>query len=149
MTDIATLLHSDRVRAQASITSKKKALEVVSQLLAPESAEMSEHTIFEALIKRERLGSTGLGAGIALPHGRIAGLEAPLAAMLTLDQGIDFDAIDNAAVDIIFAVVVPENCTEQHLQILGKLAETFSQAEVCAAIRRATSASELIALVTQ
>ena len=96
---------------------------------------LNEVDILDALIGRERLGSTALGQGIAVPHGHVTELETPIAALLTLDKGIEFDAPDDAAVDIIFALLVPEGSTDDHLAILSQVAERLDKPELTAALR--------------
>jgi PTS system nitrogen regulatory IIA component len=147
MIDITSYLHPDRILCRHASSSKKKALETMSELLAHPLQEDARQTIFEALLKRERLGSTGLGTGIALPHGRIDALQSPLAAVATLQSGVDFDAADGLPVDILFALAMPENCNDQHLQILAGLAEMFSDPNFRNALRNAKSSTEIHALL--
>ena len=97
--------------------------------------QLSEMDILDALISRERLGSTALGQGIAVPHGRIADLERPVAAMITLTSGIECDAPDEEPVDIIFALLVPEDSTDEHLKILSIMAEKFSNDSITRTLR--------------
>ncbi len=104
--------------------------------------------MFQVLNERERLGSTGIGDGIALPHGRLNGLTEPLAAVIRLRQALDFDAVDDGPVKLIVGLLVPANATEQHLDILASLAETFSKGEQRRAILRARDAQTLFALLT-
>lgn len=132
---INDLIHPTRIACKQASTSKKRSLELLSHMLAEATPEMTEGEIFDSLIGRERLGSTGLGKGVALPHGRIPGLARPIGALLTLDAGIDFDAIDRQPVDILFALLVPEESTDEHLQILARLAGLFSQPGLCQQIR--------------
>ncbi|HHJ14932.1 MAG TPA: PTS IIA-like nitrogen-regulatory protein PtsN [Gammaproteobacteria bacterium] len=132
---IAELLAPDRIACQQDSSSKKRALERLAGLLAADLPGFTEGEIFDSLIGRERLGSTGLGKGVALPHGRLKGLDQPLAALLTLEHGVDYDAIDNQPVDLLFALLVPEESTDEHLQILARLAEMFSQDNFCSQLR--------------
>ena len=148
MIDIATILTADRVLCQLDISSKKKTLETMSELLAKSAPTETSQPIFEALLKRERLGSTGLGMGIALPHGRIDSLHTPLAAVATLQSDIDFDSLDGKPVNIVFALAMPENCNDQHLQILAQLAEIFSDPAFCNALRNAKSSDEIYQRLT-
>ena len=143
MTDLTQLLDPTRIACQHDASSKKKTLESAAALLATATHGIEEGAIFEALIKRERLGSTGLGHGIALPHGRIEGLQQPVAALLTLSRNIGFDALDGEPVDIVFALAMPENCDNQHLQILASLAEIFSNTAVSTRLRSAVEAQEI------
>lgn len=104
---------------------------------------LSEMDILDALISRERLGSTALGQGIAVPHGRIAELERPVAAMITLATGIEFDAPDEEPVDIVFALLVPEDSTDEHLKILSAMAEKFSNENVTGTLRNCSHDDEV------
>jgi PTS system nitrogen regulatory IIA component len=129
--------------------SKKKVLECLSGAL---SASLTTHTteqIFDQLIARERLGSTGLGVGVALPHCRLAGIEAPMGALATLTDAIDYDSPDNEPVDLVFALIVPDSADEEHLQLLAQLAELFMQKEMCDQIRNAQTADEVLSLIHQ
>jgi PTS system nitrogen regulatory IIA component len=129
--------------------SKKKVLECLSGAL---SASLTTHTteqIFDQLIARERLGSTGLGVGVALPHCRLAGIEAPMGALATLTDAIDYDSPDNEPVDLVFALIVPDSADEEHLQLLAQLAELFMQKEMCDQIRNAQTADKVLSLIHQ
>ncbi|ROR29756.1 PTS IIA-like nitrogen regulatory protein PtsN [Inmirania thermothiophila] len=143
---IADLLSPDRVAWGVEAASKKRALETLSHLLADAGGELDPVRIFETLLGRERLGSTGLGHGVALPHGRL-GHGAAVGALLTLRQGVDFDALDEQPVDLLFGLVVPEEATEEHLQILAELARMFSDEAFCARLREAGSSEALLRLV--
>jgi PTS system nitrogen regulatory IIA component len=136
--NIADLLSPERVLSCKDIVSKKRLLEQLSALLAGSSLQLSRHEIFDALLNREKLGSTGLGKGVAIPHGRMAGLERPLCAFVKLDSPVDFDAADDQAVDLVFSLLVPEDSTEEHLQVLSTIAEIFSNPGVCTALRQCT-----------
>lgn len=92
------------------------------------AADLSDMDILDALISRERLGSTGLGHGVALPHSRVATIESPLAAMITLNDGVDFEASDGRPVDLLVGLLVPEDCNDDHLKILANLARRFNEA---------------------
>jgi len=147
---VELLLSIDRVGCGARLQSKKRALETLAGLLAAEldPEEVSEMDLLDALIARERLGTTGLGHGVSLPHGRIKGLKAPIGAMITLDNGVDYDAPDDQLVDILFALVVPENHDDDHLKILASLATLFSDEQTRAAIRKQSDATALYEVVT-
>lgn len=145
MTNAAELLTPERVRCKVHASSKKRALETGAGLLANAVPTMSRMSIFEALNTRERLGSTGLGHGMALPHGRIRGLAAPLGGCLTLAEPIDFDAPDGQAVDVLFMLLVPRDCSSDHLQILASLAEMFNNADLREALREQTQPESLVA----
>lgn len=139
--NIVDLLTPERVSSCTDIGSKKRLLEQLSELLAGSSPQLSQHEVFEALLNREKLGSTGLGKGVAIPHGRMAGLERPLCAFIKLDNPVDFDAADGQTVDLVFCLLVPEDSTEEHLQVLSTIAEIFSNPGVCTALRLCTDSN--------
>jgi PTS system nitrogen regulatory IIA component len=141
---IAELLSTGRIRCQAQGSSKKHSLEMLSSLLASSLPDFSNGELFDSLIGRERLGSTGLGRGVALPHGRLNGLHEPLAAFMTLETGIDYDAIDRQPVDLLFALLVPEESTEEHLQILAQLAGMFNDRDFCTALRSCSGSQQCL-----
>lgn len=139
--NIVDLLTLERVSSCTDIGSKKRLLEQLSELLAGSSPQLSQHEVFEALLNREKLGSTGLGKGVAIPHGRMAGLEKPLCAFIRLNNPVDFDAADGQSVDLVFCLLVPEDSTEEHLQVLSTIAEIFSNPGVCTALRQCTDSN--------
>lgn len=146
---VAELLSPNRVVCSVAVSSKKRALEMVGSVLAESiaSEELSELDIFDGLIARERLGSTGLGHGVAIPHGRFENLDQAVGMLVKLDQAIDFDAVDEEPVDLLFGLMVPQESTDEHLQLLASLAEMFSQSEMRQALRAAESAEAMLALV--
>ncbi len=129
------LLNLERISCDHHAASKKRVLEQLSQLLAENQADLSPTQIFDSLISRERLGSTGLGRGVAIPHGRVKDNNKTVAAVIKLQDGIDYDAVDNKPVDLFFALLVPEDSTEEHLQLLAQLAEMFSDENYVAKLR--------------
>ncbi len=137
MIDLPELLVADRICCHCTIHSKKRALQTVAELLgtAFDDEQMSDMDILDALIGRERLGSTGLGYGVALPHSRMENIEKPLAAMITLNDGVDFEAADDKPVDLVFGLLVPQECNDEHLKILAQLARRFSDADLRATLR--------------
>ena len=142
--NITDLLSPERIACRDEVGSKKRLLEQLGELLASSSPVLSQHEIFDALLKREKLGSTGLGKGVAIPHGRMAGLEHPVCAFIKLDTAVDFDTTDEQAVDLVFALLVPEDSTEEHLQVLSTIAEIFSNSGVCDTLRTCESGSCLL-----
>ena len=142
------LIVPSRVVADAHATSKKRLLEQLATLLDDRSTEATERAIFEALCRRERLGSTGLGRGVSIPHGRSASVDRPVGAFMRLAEPIDFDAVDGQRVDLVFALVVPEHFTDQHLMFLAALAELFSDPARVAALRSARTPAALYELLT-
>lgn len=145
--NIADLLTPQHIRCRVTITSKKRSLELLAELLTGPEAEPPARAVFESLIGRERLGSTGLGKGVALPHARVAGFAQPVAALITLESPIDFDALDHRPVDLLFALAVPEHSTDEHLRILATLAEMFSDRGLCDRLRTSRSAEQAFELL--
>ena len=141
--NIINLLTPERMRSGARVNSKKRSLELLSELITGNEADPATRAIFESLIGRERLGSTGLGKGVALPHARVAGIEQPIGALVHLQTPIDFDAIDKQPVDLLFALVVPEHSTDEHLRILANLAEMFSDQPFCDQLRQSETPEEM------
>jgi PTS system nitrogen regulatory IIA component len=126
MNQIAKLLPEANILLDLEATSKKRLFEQVGQLFE-DRAQLARSIVFDSLFARERLGSTGLGQGIAIPHGRIKGLERALAAFVRPRQPIPFDAPDGKPVGQVFVLLVPEHATEEHLQLLSELAGMFSE----------------------
>lgn len=145
---IADLLTPERIACKVDMTSKKRALEFLSGLIVQGSPDLDEADVFASLLGRERLGSTGLGHRVALPHGRISTIDRAVGAFVTLAEGIDFDAIDDEPVDLMFGLVVPEQSTNEHLVILAQLAELFRNEDFCRQLREATSGEQLFALLS-
>jgi PTS system nitrogen regulatory IIA component len=123
---IAQLLPESNILLDLEATSKKRLFEQVGQLFE-DHAQIARSTVFDSLFAREKLGSTGLGQGIAIPHGRIKGLDNALAAFVRPRQPIPFDAPDGKPVGQVFVLLVPEHATEEHLQLLSELAGMFSE----------------------
>ncbi|MBX2825354.1 MAG: PTS sugar transporter subunit IIA [Gammaproteobacteria bacterium] len=149
MIELSDLLSPQSLHCRCEIKSKKKALQTVAELLGTQlqDDELSEMDFLDALIAREKLGSTGLGHGVSIPHGRIKGLEQPFASLITLAEGIDYDAPDNEKVDIVMGLVVPEHCNDEHLQILASLASVFSADEFRDDLRKCTSPEDMLKVV--
>ena len=136
---IEAILTQSRTRSQAVGGSKKRVLETLAQLVADDQTGISAEDVFQRLIARERLGSTGIGQGIAIPHCRFPTGGATLGALVTLQDSVDFDSIDNAPVDIVFAMLVPEDAEGNHLQTLANLAEALQQQGYVQKLREASS----------
>lgn len=146
--DIASLLSPEFVLCKHSSSSKKRVLEEISEHLHAQLPHLETSTLFKALIAREKLGSTGIGNGIAIPHCRISDCNKNIAMLITLDKGIDFGSIDNGLVDIIFVLLVPEHATDNHLKTLAQIAETFSDNDILQQVRAADDIQTLISAVT-
>ncbi len=143
---LADVLDADRIVLDLSVSSKKSLLEKASSLLAsaPEGGDARE--IFESLCQRERLGSTGLGHGVAIPHGRVAGQAEVTAALIRLLTPIEFDAPDQQKVDLFFAMAVPDRCSDVYLRLLADMAERLGDAEQRDRIRQSGSPEALLKL---
>jgi PTS system nitrogen regulatory IIA component len=141
------LLHPARIACQQDSSSKKRSLEMLSTLLAGAVPDYTEAEIFDSLVTRERLGSTGLGNGVALPHARLRSLKQPIAALVTHRQGVDFDAIDRQPVDLLYALLVPEDSTDEHLKILAQLAGLFSNPDFCSRLRSSDDSNQCFQLI--
>ncbi|ALP51709.1 PTS sugar transporter subunit IIA [Candidatus Tenderia electrophaga] len=147
--NISDLLSADRIVCGLALGSKKRALEALSQLLSQATeVSLSDTQIVDGLLARERLGSTGLGHGVAIPHGRFKDVDQAVGAFVRLEEGVDFDAIDGDPVDLMFALIVPEESTEEHLQLLASLAEMFSDATIREGLRRCGSAQDIEKVVS-
>ncbi|WP_313085609.1 PTS IIA-like nitrogen regulatory protein PtsN [Pseudomonas sp.] len=123
--------------------SKKRVLEQIAKVLGRDLPDLDSQAIFESFIARERLGSTGFGNGIAIPHCRMPGCTAPLSAVLRLDAPVDFDAIDGAPVDLLFVLLVPEAATDAHLELLRQIASMLDREEVRERLRQAPTGADL------
>lgn len=146
---VTNLLTPDRIACDVIASSRKRVLEHLSALIANSNDAFIAAEIFDSLIARERLGSTGLGHGIAIPHGRIKNSSETIGAFIKLQQGIDYDAIDNQPVDLFFALLVPENSTDEHLQLLSQLATIFRDESLRQSLRESNSSEDILALITQ
>jgi PTS system nitrogen regulatory IIA component len=144
--DITELIGVNTVVPSLRVTSKKQAL----QELAKRSAEltgMAERTIFDVLLERERLGTTGVGNGIAIPHGKLAGLKKLHGLFARLEQPIDFDAIDDQPVDLIFLLLAPEGAGADHLKALARVSRLLRDPQICQKVRGSDSAEAIYALL--
>ena len=146
--NISDILSPDCVLSDMDCHSKKDTLDTLAKIIANSDNSTSQTEVFDCLIARERLGSTGLGNGIAIPHGRLKNGKKTIAAFIQLDTAVDYDAVDKAPVDLLFALIVPEDSTEEHLQTLAKLAEMFSDENTISKLRQSNSSSEIYSVLT-
>ena len=142
----ASILPASNVVLDADLSSKKRLLEEIARKLG--GNDKQQQYIFEKLLERERLGSTALGHGIAIPHARINGLTQPTAAFFRLQDSIDFNSADGDPVDLVFALLVPEEATEEHLQLLAALAGKFSDEKIRERLRHVRSEAAIRAILT-
>lgn len=148
MNQLVSILSPARVLAQVEVTSKKRAFEEAG-LLFEHSHGLSRTLITDSLFSRERLGSTGLGHGVAIPHGRIKGLKAPLAAVFQLQNPIGFDAPDQIPVRLLIFLLVPEAATQKHLEILAEIAQLLSDADIRSRLVECDDSTHLYDLILQ
>jgi PTS system nitrogen regulatory IIA component len=146
MNRLASILPAAQVLVGVEATSKKRAFEEAGLLFESQHG-LARALVSDSLFARERLGSTGLGHGVAIPHGRIKGLKAPMAAVLQLQAPIGFDAPDAQPVNLLIFLLVPEAATQKHLEILSEIAELLSDAALRERLKAAVSAQALHDLI--
>ncbi len=144
---ISALLSPELIFINPDISSKKRLLEFIAGAISEQFA-LTRTTIYNNLLDRERLGSTGLGNGFAIPHTRLAKLDSTIGCFIRLKQAVNFEAMDQQPVDLVFCIIIPENATDEHLQILSSLAKIFSQEQVRADIRNASSVDEIDRIIS-
>ncbi len=147
MNRLASILPAAQVLVSVDATSKKRAFEEAG-LLFESLHGLSRALITDSLFARERLGSTGLGHGVAIPHGRIKGLKSPMAAVFQLTQPIGFDAPDEQPVSLLIFLLVPEAATQKHLEILSEIAELLSDTGLREKIKACNDAEQLHAMLS-
>ena len=146
MNRLASILPASQVLVGVDATSKKRAFEEAG-LLFENQHGLSRALITDSLFARERLGSTGLGHGVAVPHGRVKGLKNPLAAVIRVEQPIPFDAPDEEPVSLLIFLLVPEAATQRHLEILSEIAELLSDREMREKLKTAPDAATVHELI--
>jgi len=147
MSLVSTLLPPANVLLDLQVSSKKRLFEQVG-LHFENHHGLARSVVYDSLFARERLGSTGLGQGIAIPHGRIKGIKEALGAFVRLAQPVPFDAPDGAPVSIAFVLLVPEQATDKHLQILSELAQMFSDRGLRESLASAPDAARLVEIIS-
>lgn len=147
MNQLSAILPVQHVWVAVDVTSKKRAFEEIGLLFEKEQG-FNRSVITDSLFARERLGSTGLGYGVAIPHGRIKGLKQPMAAVLQLQSPVPFESHDEQPVSLLIALLVPEAATQKHLEILSEIAEILSNTELRESLKTPCQANELHALIS-
>lgn len=142
------ILSSSRTLAKVRVNSKKRLLELLAKEVTKEIPGANANTIFDAFLSRERLGSTAMGEGIAIPHCRVKQCNKILGFFVQLESSIDFDAMDGKPVDLIFALVVPVEANDEHLQVLSEIAKVFSQASIRTRLRNNNDTDQLLHIIT-
>lgn len=146
--DLEELLSIDRVETACQLSSKKRLMEKITTLLLQGRPQLDRKTVLQTLIERERLGSTGIGHGVALPHGRINGLEEVIGAVAVLEKPLDYDSLDNQPIKLAFGLLVPAEANEQHLKILAHLARLFNDETLREKMFEAGTNNEAFQLLT-
>ena len=146
--NVADILKAEQVCFEPKASSKKHALEVLSEILARAANGPRAGVILESLMSRERLGSTGLGDSVAMPHARIQGIEHSVGAFLRLGKGVEFDSPDNKPVTLLFGLLMPMNCSDYEIGQLRELIEHLRDPILQEQLRQSDSPSELYALLT-
>ncbi len=146
--DIADLIGPDSVVADLRATSKKQALQELAERAAALTG-LHERQIFDVLLERERLGTTGVGNGIAIPHGKLPGLKKLHGIFARLSTPIDFEAIDERPVDLIFLLLAPETAGADHLKALARVSRLLRDQSICEKLRKTDSADALYILLTE
>lgn len=145
---LSDLVLPGRVLCNVEARSKKHAFEILSQVIADGDIVLDKNEVFASLFSRERLGSTGLGEGVALPHGRFADIEESIGAFIKLSNPIEFDAFDDSPVDLVFGLLVPMECSKEHFAAVGRVAAVFSDTDFVEKIREQNNGSDIYELIT-
>ncbi|MBY0267901.1 MAG: PTS sugar transporter subunit IIA [Burkholderiales bacterium] len=143
---IAKILPASNILLDADLTSKKRIFEQAG-LLFENHQQIARAVVFDSLFAREKLGSTGLGQGVAIPHGRIKGIKSAVGAVIRVREAVAFDAPDGQNVKLAFVLLVPERATDEHLQILSELAQMFSDKAFRERLLNAADAAALLELI--
>jgi PTS system nitrogen regulatory IIA component len=145
--EIVDLITPKSVIANLRATSKKQALQELARFAAGLTGEQ-ERAIFEVLLERERLGTTGVGAGVAIPHGKLAGLKHLYGVFARLETPIDFESVDEQPVDLIFLLLAPESAGADHLKALARVSRLLRDREMCEKLRGSDTGDAIYALLT-
>lgn len=146
--EISDLLAHDAVVAKLNVSSKKQLLQELARIAAP-SVDMDERAIFDTLLERERLGTTGVGNGIAIPHGKLEAMSGIRGYFVQLEKPVDFDAIDEQPVDLFFLLLAPASAGADHLKALARVSRLLRDRGTCEKLRGAETADALYALLTE
>ncbi len=145
--NVKLLLRPECTKVLTDCQSKKKILEHIAEIASTKLPDLTCTDILSSLMNREKLGSTGIGNGVAIPHGKITPNESPVAVLIVIHPGIDYDAIDNRPVDVFFALLVPEDQCDVHLNTLASIAEIFDNKEMLRKIRSAETDNDLYQII--
>ncbi len=145
-TDLSSLLEGGVIIPSFDATSRKQAIHALSEALAAATG-IGARQIEDAVMERERLGSTGVGEGVAIPHARLEGVDQPVGGYMRLVQGVDFEAIDERPCDLVFMLLAPQSAGADHLRALAQVSRTFRQSAVRDALREARTEEAVRAIV--
>ncbi|MGB0631322.1 MAG: PTS IIA-like nitrogen regulatory protein PtsN [Alphaproteobacteria bacterium] len=146
--EIEDILSADRIVTSLEAGSKKHALQELAGKAAKQTG-LEERAIFDVLLERERLGTTGVGSGIAIPHGKMPNLDKLFGCFARLDNPVDFDAVDGEPVDLIFLLLAPESAGADHLKALARISRVLRNNGKCDKLRTATTPEKIFSLLTQ
>lgn len=146
--DLSALLDRGVILLETSFGSRKQAIVRLSGALA-EKLGLDDRAIFDAVMEREQLGSTGVGEGVAIPHARLSKLDMPVGGLMKLSEGVDFDAVDEQPCDLIFMLLAPITAGADHLRALAQVSRAFRKPEIRAALRSASDAKTLRSILCQ
>lgn len=149
MMNLSSMLAENCTKSAVLFNSKKRILEYIAELAHQQLPDIAEYSILEALTTREKLGSTGIGGGIAIPHGKLKQVTEPLLVFVVSKESIPFDAIDNQPVDIFCAILIPEQQCQAHLSTLAAIARLLSQKELTKKLRHAETNQQLYQLLLE
>lgn len=145
--EITDLISLDSIVPDLKASSKKQTLQELSNY-AEKIIPQAHHHILDVLLERERLGTTGVGHGVAIPHGKFSGLDRPYGLFARLDQAVDFESLDDQPVDLIFLLLVPETAGADHLKALAKVSRTLRDKAICEKLRGSESGDAIYAILT-
>ena len=146
---LSEILTTSCTSCDVAVTSKKRILEKICQLAAEQVSDVEQDELLDSLLDREKMGSTGIGNGIAIPHGRLPNASKAVAVLITTEKTIDFDAIDNREVDVFVALFVPEDSCKEHLDTLQNIARLFSDKKMLKQVRKCNDNQALYNLIQQ
>lgn len=146
---LSDILTTNSTCCAVTVTSKKRILEKICQIAATQITDIDQDELLESLLDREKMGSTGIGNGIAIPHGRLPNSSKAVAVLITTKKAIDFDAIDSRDVDVFVALFVPENSCQEHLNTLQSIAKLFSDKKMIKQVRKCNDNQALYNLIQQ
>ncbi len=146
---LSEILTPERILCNVQAQSRKRVLEHLGEIFATDLPFLTSTEIYDSLLARERLGSTGLGNGVAIPHARFPGAEKTLATFVQLKQPVPFDALDNQPVDLVLALLVPLDATQEHLELLAEIARLLGDSHFCQTLRQETDVLAKYRLLTE